>query len=282
MKYYVYNELLNAKIYDCEALHYGYICGYEVRNKPLLKACLFFNVGEYVPDVDTLRIEIKSRGIEVPEEAPLEDLVAIARSEGIKIPYVVVRSRLEMVKGFLDLNDVAVIDVCYKPELGYDNRVAVVILNKPREARYRGFDTPLNNPIPEQLPKIKGKLVVSLDKGILGFADEVVFTPGDYGLRVDSKFYRSGYIQYGNIITVLESRGLVEVANALKSKIMPRSTVDLRYYGLIHDTLTRFNLGEEYLNLLIENTRFEEEYTDEHVDISWNNILKIGDVVLTK
>lgn len=282
MKFYVYDELLNAKIYDSEALHYGYVCGYEIRNKPFLKACLFFNVGEYVPDVETLRMEIKSKGIEIPEDSSLEDLVAIARSEGIKVPYLVVKSRLEMVKGFIDLNDVAVMDVGYKPELGYECRVAVVVLNKPREAKYRGLDTPINNPTPERLLKIKGKLVVSLSKGILGFADEIVFTPGGYGIRIDSKLCRSGYINYGNIITVLESRGLIEVVNSLKSRIVPRSTVDLRFYGLIYDTLTRFNLGEEYLNLLIENTHFEEEYVDEYIDIGWNNILKIGDIVLVK
>ncbi|MEM0381015.1 MAG: hypothetical protein QXT88_01200 [Desulfurococcaceae archaeon] len=280
MKYYTFMEVINAEIYDSEALFYGYLCGLEIRNKPFLKVCLSFKTGEYVPDVEKLKNELRTRGLDIPESATVEELIGIARSEGIKIPYLKIPSKLELVKSYVSLDDVALIDYCFKPGLESGLRIAIVVLNKPREAKYRGLEPPLNQPSLELVNKAKGKIAVSISEGILGFVDEIVFKPGDYGLRLDSNIRRRGFIKWSSFLTILETLGYVDLSKYLRGAVSPLDILDLKYYGLIMSVLNKQNIDEKLVKALNDNVVFEEEYVEEYIDISWNRILKIGDIVL--
>lgn len=280
MSYYTFREVINAKIYDSEALFYGYLCGLEIREKPFLKVCLSFRTGEYVPDVEKLKIELKARGLDIPESATIEELIGIARSEGVKIPYLKIDSKLELVKSYVSLDDVAIIDYCFKPGLETDLRVAIVVLNKPREAKYRGLEPPLNQPSLELLSKARGRVAVSVSEGILGFVDEIVFKPGDYGLRLDSNIRRRGFIKWSGFLTILETQGYADLSKYLKGAVSPLDTLDLKYYGLITSILSKQNADDKVVKALNDTVVFEEEYVEEYIDISWSRILKIGDIVL--
>lgn len=280
MSYYTFSEIINAKIYDSEALFYGYLCGLEIRDKPYLKVCLSFKTGEYVPDLNSLRIELKSRGLDIPESATIEELIGIARSEGVKIPYVKIDSKLELTKSFIALDEVATIDYCFRPGAESDLRIAIIILNKPREARYRGLEPPLNQPSLDVLSKARGRVVVSISEGILGFVEEIVLKPGDFGLRLDSNIRRRGYIKWKDFLSTLEAQGLSDLSKYLRGAVSPLDTLDLKYYGIVLDTLSRRSGDEKLVKILNNNVVFEEEYIEEYIDISWSRVLKIGDIVV--
>lgn len=108
--YYSYREIIDAKVYDSEGLYYGYVCGFNLVNKPELKICIEYNIGDRIPDINSLKKELRDKGFEIPEDITLEDLVLTARNEKIEIPYIEVEKRVDFVKGFIGLNEVSIIE----------------------------------------------------------------------------------------------------------------------------------------------------------------------------
>lgn len=280
--YYSFKEAVNAYIYDSEALYYGNLCGFEISGKPFIKACIVFKIGEYIPDIDELRRRLRDKGLEVPEDISLEELVITARSEGIDIPTKVVDRVVEMVKGYIGLEDVALIDIVYRKDLGRNWRIAVVVLNKPREAVYRGLPTPFNEPSYDLLNKVYRKLVVSYRDGVIGYVDDVVFSSHGVGLRVSCINYRSGSILWNNYLALLQTRGETSLANILRENIGSSERIDLGMYGYIYSLLEKHNAPDNAYEMLNNSIEFEEEFVEKYRDVGWSDVLKIGDVILVK
>lgn len=281
-KFYSFREVIDAKIYDSTGLYYGDLCGFSVDEKPVLKACLKFNVGEHVPDIDKLRKKLEEIGLEIPEELTLEELVLTARNEGLEIPVKRVVSRVEFVKGFIDLSDILLIDVIYRRAHKGNSRTAVVLLNSPREAKYRGLPLPINDPYLELIDKTIGKLAVSISRGILGYVNEIVFSPGKIGLRVDMENYRNGVILWNNFLSILDTRGFSEICELLGNNIGESEKLDLKQYGYIYHLLETYRAPSQVFELLNANLEFEEIIIEKYQDIGWDEILKIGDIIITK
>ncbi len=282
MSFFSYKEIVNAGIYDSEALYYGSVCGYELKEKPEIKACLTFNIGERIPNVDELKKMLREKGLEVPEDITLEELVITARSEGLEIPYVEVESKISMVKGYVKLEDIVLIDTVYRPGPGYNWRVAVIVLNKPREALYRGLPTPYNKPYIEYAEKTLGKVVVSLSEGILGVVEDIVFAPNNIGLRIEATNYRRGTIFWNNFLALLKTRGYSEHAELLEKNIGSHEKLDIRYYGYIMDLFDKYKAPAEAYTLLNNNIEFEEEIIEKYRDLSWKKILRVGDIIIAE
>ncbi|OYT40968.1 MAG: hypothetical protein B6U89_00615 [Desulfurococcales archaeon ex4484_58] len=282
MSYFSAKELINSDIYDSEGLYYGTLCGLEIGEKPKLKACLIFDIGEYIPDVERLKEKLRERGLEIPEDITLEELVVTARTENIDIPVVEVEKRIEFTKGFLSLDEIRLVDIVYKPGRGNNWRVGVIMLEKPREAVYRGLPTPTSTPYLELLDKVIDKLVVSLSDGIIGYVQDIVFAPKDVGIRVEAVNYRSGNILWNNYLALLEARGYKELVELLRGSIKPAEKLDLNLYGYIHSLLYKYKAPIEAYELLNSNIEFEEMVIEKYRDISWKNVLKVGDIVIVK
>lgn len=280
MSFFSYKEIIRAKIYDNEALYYGNVCSYELKDKVKIKACLTFNIGDRVPDINNLKKLLEKKGLEVPEDISLEELIITARNENIEIPYIEVESRVDMVKGFIDLKDIALIDTIYRPGSSYDWRIAIIVLNKPREALYRGLPVPYNKPYLEYAEKTIGKIAVSLSEGILGVVEDIVFAPDELGIRVEVSSYRRGLIYWNNFLALLKTRGYEEHAKLLEKDIGSHEKLDIKYYGYITDLLDKYKAPVEAYTLLNNNIEFEEELLEKYRDISWKKILRIGDIVL--
>lgn len=281
-KYYSYREVIDAKIYDSTGLYFGDLCGFSINEKPLLKACLKFNVGDMVPDINRLKGLLEERGLEIPQDLTLEELVLTARNEGLEIPMKKVVSKVEFVKAFIDLDDVLLIDVVYRRVYRGNSRIAVILLKSPREAKYRGLPLPINNPYIELIDKTIGKLVVSTSNGIIGYVSEVVFSPGKVGLRIESENYRSGVILWNNFLSILETRGFSELGNLLRNNIGEHERLDLHLYGYIYHLLETYKAPSQVFELLNSNLEFEELLVEKYQDIEWDNILKIGDIIIAK
>ncbi|MEM1675996.1 MAG: hypothetical protein QXX35_02790 [Desulfurococcaceae archaeon] len=280
--YYSYREIIDAKVYDSEGLYYGYVCGFNLVNKPELKICIEYNIGDRIPDINSLKKELRDKGFEIPEDITLEDLVLTARNEKIEIPYIEVEKRVDFVKGFIGLNEVSIIDTVYRKTSDNDWRLSIILLNKPREAVYRGYPLPYSNPYLEQIEKTIGKLVVNLNEGIIGYVEDIVFAPNDIGLRLNTCHYRRGSINWSNFLTLIKTRGYQEHYNMLVKEIGDRDKLDISYYGYIIHTLRKIKAPAESFNLLNNTLEFEEVIIEKYRDISWNNVLKTGDIIITK
>jgi sporulation protein YlmC with PRC-barrel domain len=280
--YYSYKELVDAKIYDNTGLYYGYLCGYDIAEKPLLKACIGFNVGDYIPDTDKIREMLRSRGLEVPKDLTLEELVLAARNEGVEIPYIEVKKHVDFVKGYIPLENTSMIDVVYRRVHKGDSRIAVIILNNPREALFRGLPDSINYPRLEYIDKSIGKLVVSLKNGVLGYVEEIVFSSEGVGLRINSENYRSGSILWNKFLSLARMRGFKDLVSNLESRIGSSERIDLRNYGYIYSLLKTFNAPETLYELLNESIEFEEIIVEKYVDLPWSDVLRIGDIILAK
>uniref|UniRef100_A0A7C4HBK5 PRC-barrel domain-containing protein n=1 Tax=Staphylothermus marinus TaxID=2280 RepID=A0A7C4HBK5_STAMA len=280
--YYSYREIVDAKVYDSEGLYYGYVCGFNLVNKPELKICIEYNIGDRIPDINSLKKKLRDKGFEIPEDITLEDLVLTARNEKIEIPYIEVEKRVDFVKGFIGLNEVSIIDTVYRKTSDNDWRLSIILLNKPREAVYRGYPLPYSNPYLEQIEKTIGKLVVNLNEGIIGYVEDIVFAPNDIGLRLNTCHYRRGSINWSNFLTLIKTRGYQEHYNMLVKEIGDRDKLDISYYGYIIHTLRKIKAPAESFNLLNNTLEFEEVIIEKYRDISWNNVLKTGDIIITK
>ncbi|MEM0380709.1 MAG: hypothetical protein QW607_07050 [Desulfurococcaceae archaeon] len=280
--YYSYREIIDAKVYDSEGLYYGYVCGFNLVNKPELKICIEYNIGDRIPDINSLKKKLRDKGFEIPEDITLEDLVLTARNEKIEIPYIEVEKRVDFVKGFIGLNEVSIIDTVYRKTSDNDWRLSIILLNKPREAVYRGYPLPYSNPYLEQIEKTIGKLVVNLNEGIIGYVEDIVFAPNDIGLRLNTCHYRRGSINWSNFLTLIKTRGYQEHYNMLVKEIGDRDKLDISYYGYIIHTLRKIKAPAESFNLLNNTLEFEEVIIEKYRDISWNNVLKTGDIIITK
>ncbi len=280
--YYSYRELVEAKIYDNTGLYYGYLCGYSISEKPLLKACIGFNVGDYIPDADKIREMLRSKGLEVPKDLTLEELVLAARNEGIEIPYIEVKKHVDFVKGYIPLEDTVLIDVVYRRVRKGDSRVAVIILNNPREALFRGLPDSINYPRLEYIDKSIGKLVISLKNGVLGYVEEIVFSSEGIGLRINSENYRSGSILWNKFLSLARMRGFGDIVSNLESRIGSSERIDLRSYGYVYSLLKTFNAPETLYELLNESMEFEEIIVEKYIDLSWSDVLRIGDIIVAK
>lgn len=282
--YYSIPELLGSLIYDSEGLFYGYVCGVEIQATPLIMGCFKFKATEIVPDIETLKQILVEKGLEIQPDMGFEELILLARSEGIKIPTKTLNRRVELVKGRIPINEVKLIDIVYKAKDPYDLKFGVVLLNTPRETKYRELKPPLGEPLIERAKYVEGKPVVSLSEGILGWCSGVVVGTKGLGLRVHSKIFRDGYINWANFISSLELTGYMEVYKKLVKKYDPTKyfKLSLRKYSEIHRFLEEITAPGQIFELLNENVEFLEVGIEEYTDVGWDKIIKINDVIIVE
>ncbi len=282
-KFYSLDEIHGASIIDSEGLYYGSLCGVEyTAGKVELKACIKHRANDIIPDREKLYSLLVNKGINVPPTATLEYLVRRARLEGLEIPRKTVEKEIVLVKGFVKLNEIVLIDVKYLEEVGETKRIAVILLNEPREAMYRGI--PLQKALPEPKPEfIAGKIVISYSRGILGKAVELVVGPGEPGIRVSLKIGSKGYISWLAYLTELKRLGLYEVYEYLADIYDPyqHSRIDATKYDEIVGLLKRTSAPKEALDLLDKFVVAEKSIV-EYTDIPWSSIRKIRDYILVE
>ncbi len=280
MSYRSPSELIGGRIYDSEGLEYGFICGFDLEDEPLIKACIEFPGEVEYPDVEALKQMIADMGYEVTEEMGLEELVLIARREKLRIPYKKAPKRIVLVKGLVKPEEVFLADVVYRKRIYEDVRTPVIILDNPREARYRGLNIPYGEVSPVKPSRIYGKLVVDLDEGILGWVKTIVFGRRSIGLRLDTRFSRSGRINYDDFINRLKT-----VEPGTYEKITRwfsfEGLIDVSWYGDLRRGLEEAGALDKALQILNESVELEPYYI-EYRDIEWSKITRINDIVLTR
>ncbi len=276
VKFYSVEELRNAEIYDSLGLYYGNVCGVEYReDEPRIKACIIFKAEEAVPDTKRIRELLEAKGVKVGEES-LEILVLLAREHGLDIPYRVVEKNVEMVKGFIKVAEIKLIDTY--SELARKN--TIILLNSPREARYRG--RPLKQEKPAPKPEyIRGKTVVSLREGVLGKAVDIVIGPGQPGLRV-KRFMGGGYIAWLKFLNDLKtiSRKYYEILAVIRDPLIHRR-ISIEEYDTLVETMRSKGVPEEIIKRL-DNYIEASAQQNIYIDIPWSDVEVVNDIIVIK
>ncbi len=171
------------------------------------------------------------------------------------------------IKGRVPVKEVRVID---RKELaspqGIRTKIAVLVLSTPREALYRGIKPESGAPKVTEPSELKGKLVVSLSKGILGYCQGLVIGAGEVGIRV---VVEPPQISWLKLLEDLRARNpkaasaLALKADPLKRPRIPLSEAKALLKGVEVD-LARYLEGGK------------------HLDLPWSSIVKVGDVIIVE
>ncbi|MEB3862027.1 MAG: hypothetical protein GSR84_07395 [Desulfurococcales archaeon] len=262
-RFYSDKELRGSTVYDKLGLAYGTLRGVRVEGGSLLLEIVVRASGRVV-DVGMLRRRL---GI----EGPVEELVAEARRRGVGIPYRRMEGEVEMLKGLVPVEEVWVAD--YSEELG----MGVVLLSTPREARYRGLPEDPPRPRLAPLEEVRGKPVVSVERGLLGLAEGYVIGPGEPGLRAVRSPGEEGYVSWLKFMNVLKKtdRGLYERLAGVYDPLR-HTTLPLGELERVKPLLTReaWDLLEGFIVYRPRRGGF--------TDIPWSKVLALGDAVVVE
>ncbi len=279
-KFYSIQEIMGALVYDSEGLYYGYLCNVEPVLDIKMYICIDFNVNDIVPDKEKLVELLRSRGLSASGEETLEYLIYRAREEGIDIPKKRVNKNVSMVKGVITIDDIQLIDdfIDYSTR----ERRILILLDKPKEAMYRGIPISKNPPL-LTLENIKDKYVVSLSRGFLGIAIEVVVGAKELGIRIKKKGNITGYISWLAFLNTLKKKGYIELYNKLSEYIDPYATprIELKMLDQILEFFKEASIPKEVSDL-IKKYIIVEETGSMYEDIPLSNILKIRDIIIVK
>ena len=275
-EYYLPSEIMGARIYDSIGLYYGLFDGIRVeRDMVYLVAVIVAEARERVVDVDRLKAMLVDRGYSVGG-LTVEVLVNMARGEGLDIPYRIAESRVKLLKGLIPSSEVAAVG--RRSVMGGD--LTVILLNTPREARYRGLsEAPVKDRFPPE-EEIRGKPVISTSRGLLGIVHGYVIGPGGPGLRVGPGVEEIGYINWLGFLDHVKQvnrRLYEELADSIDPYMNPR--IPLSRLEGVRSLIKGDDRVEKLLDKYIV---LRQVKPGSHVNIPWSDVISIGDAIITR
>jgi len=272
-RYYAAREIMGARIYDILGLYYGEFTGLRVEPDDVyIMASIRASAREPVIDVDNLSRLLRERGYDADNE-PVEVLVGIARREGIDIPYKVAEREEVLLKGLIPSREVAIID--YRRDVM--GGIAVILLSTDREARFRGLEgVSRANRVPRE-EDVRGKLVISIERGILGVAYGYVIGPGGAGIRAVAGGSSEEYINWLGFLNQVK-RVDKKLYNRLADEVNPlkHPRVGIEEIEGLMDMIRGAGL-EELLS------RYRETKPSRHggyIDIPLSSLRSVGDAIV--
>jgi len=219
----------------------------------------------------------KELGIGLDEQLSDEHYIKYAEKLGFLIPHVRAAVERKEQKGIVSLNEVKTIRISVMGKEEGTKLIKVVLLHEPREAAFRKIPTQEKVPY-RSTEAIKDKLVLDADGNALGYVDSVVLFQGMPGIRVYiSKI--SGQVSLSLLARYLEETDQSDAAALIREHLMDpeshRYTVEMEELeDFMHQKKLTFRLPEKVMA-----TQGTKEFV---ADIPWNEIHKVGDVVLLK
>ena len=266
---------MGARIYDILGLYYGEFTGLRVEPDDVyIMASIRVKAREPVIDVEKLSNILKARGYKAVDE-PVEVLVGLARREGIDIPYRVAEREEVLLKGLIPSREVAVID--YKADV--QGGMAVILLSTDREARFRGLEGVTNRGRIPREEDVRGKPVISVERGLLGVAQGYVIGPGGAGIRATTGESGEEYINwlgFLNQVKKIDRRLYNRLADRVNPLKHPRLGVDE-----VKDIMDI--IREAGLEDLLE--RYREAKPSRgggYIDIPLSSLRSVGDAVIVE
>lgn len=224
---------------------------------------------------DNIRKEL---GLALNEQLGDEHYVKYAERLGVPVPYTKASVERKEQKGTVNLNEIRTIRISVIGKEKWTKLVKVILLNEPKEAEFRKI--PVQKKVPFRATEaIKDKLVLDSEGNVLGYVDSVVLFHEMPGIRVYiSK--PSGQVSLGLLTRFLEESGKSDTA-ALVKEHFSESAESRRYTSTIEE-LEDFMQQKNVSFRLPEHIMTDLGSREFVADIPWDEIQKIGDVVLLK
>lgn len=228
------------------------------------------------------RSEVLARNIQeefdLKHEEPLTDehYIKYAERLGIEIPSKKIAEGRKEPKGTLTLSDVKTIGIA---TLGTGERsrvIRIILLHEPKEAEFRKI--PVQKKVSYRDTKmIREKLVVDSNGLAVGYADSVVLFSDSPGIRVYSS-KPTDSVRLSWLFLHLEKIGRPDIIETIKKyfEIERGSYV----YRVMMEDLKDFMRNTKITFKVPENLLLERSVKEFLMDIPWDIVHKIGDVVL--
>jgi sporulation protein YlmC with PRC-barrel domain len=298
------DELLDASIIDSEGYVYGKVDKIKIdENEIMLLAYEGKPDVKTVADIASVKMDLLKSvrtpfGSRFRRVAPSEILDENVRRElalgldeqlnddhylkyaerlGMPVPQVKAALERKEQKGTVTLDEIKTIRITVIGKEKGTKLIKVILLHEPKEAAFRRI--PVQKKVPfRSTETIKDKLVLDSDGTALGYVDSVVLFQGMPGIRVYIQ-KMTGQVSLSLLIRYLEESGQADVASIIRKDLMEgeshRYTVDVEELeDFMHKRKLFFRLPEKVLA-----SQSAREFV---ADIPWEEISKIGDVVLLK
>ena len=230
------------------------------------------------------RSEVLARNIQeefdLKQEEPLTDehYIKYAERLGIEIPSKKVAEERKEPKGNMTLSDVKTIGIA---TIGTGERprvIKIILLHEPKEAEFRKI--PVQKKVSYRDTKmIRDKLVVDGSGLAVGYADSIVLFPNSPGIRIYSS-KPTDSVKLSWLFLHLEKIGRPDIIEAIKKyfEIERGSHV----YRVMMEDLKDFMRNTKITFKVPENLLLDRSVKEFLMDIPWDIVHKVGDVVLLR
>jgi hypothetical protein len=281
-RFFSLDEIRDAMVIDSEGFIYGYVKDLQVLEEDVgLAVYISSRVNEPVVDVEKLQSILSSRA-SLRGDEPLELLVSLARRDGLDIPYKVAEKEVKWLKGFVPVSEIQLIDIKRTSVDNIDSLIKVILLKTPREAIFRGL--PARGPKPVyRVDQVLNKIIVSMSRGVLGIAKEVVIGAGEIGFRVYRVRSFKKVVNWIAFTAQVKRLGFKEAYERLVEFRDPYrfSKLDVSIAKDVEEVLKDLKEKDKVVVLLQEFVEVEPGAI-EFEDISSSDVVKVGDVVISK
>ena len=214
-----------------------------------------------------------------PEE-PITDQHYIKYAErlGIEIPYKKAMEERREPKGIITLREVKTIIISTIGKGERSGVIKVIFLHEPKEAKFRKI--PVQKRIPYRSTEmIKDKLVLDASGLAVGYVDSIVLFHHTPGIRIYSS-KPTDSVSLSWLFRHLEKIGRPDIIEAVKKYFEIERGAHV--YRVRMDDLEDFMSKTKLAFKVPENVFFDRSVKEFVMDVPWDVVYKIGDVVLLR
>jgi len=242
-----------------------------------VKATLGSKIRRIAPEEILAENVRKELGLGLDEQLDDEHYLKYAERLGVPIPHVKATVERKEQKGTISLDEIKTIRITVIGKDKGTRVIKVILLREPKEAAFRRI--PIQGKVPYRSTQvIKDKLVLDSEGNTLGYVDSIVLFQGMPGIRVYvSKM--SSQVSLSLLTRYLQESGQPNVAAMVRKHLLDPES---HRYTIGTEELEDF-MHKKKLTFRLPERVMASQGTKEFVaDIPWNEIHKIGDVVLLK
>ena len=215
-------------------------------------------------------------GLKLEEPLIGEHYIKYAERLGIEIPYEKVTEERREPKGIVTLREVKTIRISTIGTAERSSAIKIILLHKPKEAKFRKI--PVQKAIPYRSTKmIMDKLVLDASGLAVGYVDSIVLFRNTPGIRIYSS-KPTDSVSLSWLFRDLEKIGRPDIIEAIKKYFEIERGAHV--YRVRMDDLEDFMRKTKLTFKVPENVFLDQSVKEFIMDIPWDIVQKIGDVVL--
>ena len=219
----------------------------------------------------------KELGLSLDGRLNDEHYLKYAERMGVSVPMVKATVERKEQKGNVSLNEIKTVRITVIGKEKGTKVIKIILLRKPKEAEFRKI--PIQTKVPYRSTEIiKDKLVLDVEGNALGYVDSVVLFQGMPGIRVYvSKM--SGQASLSLLARYLDESGQSNAAALVRKHLLDPES---HRYTATTDELEDFMREKKLSFRLPDNVIGSQDAREFVADFPWDEIQKIGDIVLLK